>query len=329
MNRCSCLLIGGALLLALTAGAGVHLGAQVPAAKKWTPPRTADGRPDLQGIFDYATATPLQRPPNLGDKAVFTDEEAAAFERESLANRQRIDDTPPAGQVGGYNRFWYEFGTRVVPDRRTSLIADPPDGRLPPLTPAAEARANRNRARLQEPADGPEMRDASERCLLGYNSGPPMVGVGYNQHVQIVQTRDHVVIHNEMVHTARIVPLDNRPRLSQSIRTWSGEPRGHWEGDTLVIESKGFNNWTWNQFGGWNWAADENLHVVERLSLSDANTIRYESTVSDPTVWTKPWTAVASLNRTDDLMFEYACHEGNYGMVGILRGARMEVDKKD
>jgi hypothetical protein len=329
MNASSRFRIGGALLLILTAGAGAHLGAQAQAAKKWTPPRTADGRPDLQGIFDYATATPLQRPANLGDKAVFTDEEAAAFVRQNLADRQRIDDAPPAGQVGGYNRFWYEFGTRVVPDRRTSLITDPPDGRLPPLTPAAEARANRNRARLQEPADGPEMRDASERCLLGYNSGPPMVGVGYNQHVQIVQTRDHVVIHNEMVHTARIVPLDKRPRLSQSIRTWSGEPRGHWEGDTLVIESKGFNNWTWNQFGGWNWAADENLHVVERFSLSDADTIRYEFTVSDPTVWTKPWTGVASFHRTDDLMFEYACHEGNYGMDGILRGARMEVDKKD
>ena len=304
MNRYSRLRIRGALLLALTAGAGAYLVAQAPAAKKWTPPRTAGGRPDLQGVFDYATATPLQRPTNLGDKAVFTNEEAAAFERQNLANRQRIDDTPPAGQVGGYNQFWYEFGTRVVPDRRTSLIADPPDGRLPPLTPAAEARANRNRARLQEPADGPEMRDASERCLLGYNSGPPMVGVGYNQHVQIVQMRDHVVIHNEMVHTARIVPLDKRPRLSQSIRDVVGRAEGPLGGRHAGHREQGFQQLDVEPVRRLDWAADENLYVVERFSLSDADTIRYEFTVSDPTVWTKPWTGVASFNRTDDLMFD-------------------------
>jgi hypothetical protein len=317
--------VGAAALIAMV-GAGLHIDAQAPAAtaKAWTPPRTADGRPDLQGVFDYATATPLERPASLGGKAFFTNEEAVAFERQAAGNRARIDDAPAPGQVGGYNQFWYEFGTKVVPDRRTSLIIDPPDGRLPALTPAAQDRANAHRAVLRRPAEGPEDRDASERCLLGYNSGPPMVGVGYNQHLQIVQTRDYVVIHNEMVHTARIVPLDARPRLPQSLRAWSGESRGRWEVDTLVVESKGFNRLSWNQFSGWNWAADENLHVVERFTLVDAGTIRYEFTVDDPTVWIKSWTASAALRRTTDLMYEYACHEGNYGMQGILRGARLE-----
>jgi len=315
----------GAAAVVTVLVAGPQLDAQAPSARKgWTPPRTSDGHPDLQGVFDYATATPLERPASLGTKAFFTDEEAIAFEKQSAGSRARIDDAPPPGQVGGYNRFWYEFGTRVVPDRRTSLIIEPEDGRLPALTPAAQERANAHRAVLRRPAEGPEDRDASERCLLGYNSGPPMVGVGYNQHVQIVQTRDHVVIHNEMVHTARIVPLDTRPRQPQSLRTWSGDSRGRWDGDTLVVETRGFNHLTWNQFSGWNWAADENLHVIERFTLVDADTIRYEFTVEDPTVWTKSWTAAAALQRTTDMMYEYACHEGNYGMQGILRGARLE-----
>lgn len=291
-------------------------------------PRTADGHPDLQGVFDYATATPLQRPAAFANKSHFTEAEAAEFERSVAANRDRAeaaDSAPlPAGQVGGYNQFWYEFGTKIVPDRRTSLITDPENGMLPPLTPEAQKRADQHRARLRQLAEGPEDRDASERCLLGYNSGPPMVGVGYNQHVQIVQTPTYVVIHNEMVHTARIVSLDGRPFSPAGMHTWGGESRGHWEGDTLVVETRNFNDKQWNQFSGWNWASDENLRVTERFSLSDANTIRYESTVIDPTVWTSPWTAVAALRRTNDMMFEYACHEGNYGMEGILRGARAE-----
>jgi len=326
MSRRSLVRLGGVALLAALFGAAPHLAAQAPAAprKAWTPPRTADGHPDLQGTYDYATATPLERPAALGTKAFFTEEEATAFERQSAGSRNRIDDAPPAGQVGGYNRFWYEFGSKVVPDRRTSLIVNPEDGRLPALTPEAQARAAAHRATLRRPAEGPEDRDASERCLLGYNSGPPMIGVGYNQHVQIVQTRDYVVIHNEMVHTARVVPLDSRAWSPKSFRTWSGESRGRWDGDTLVVETKGFNHLSWNQFNGWNWAADENLHVIERFSLIDAGTIRYEFTVDDPTVWTRPWSASEALRRTTDLMYEYACHEGNYGMQGILRGARQD-----
>jgi hypothetical protein len=314
-------------LTAVLALGGIYLHAQAPpraaTGKKWTPSRTADGHPDLQGTFDFATATPLERPASLANKAVLSDEEAAAFEKQQAANRQRIDDAPlPAGQVGGYNEFWYEFGTKVVGDRRTSLITDPPDGRLPPLLPEAQKRADGRRAQLRRLADGPEERDASERCLLGYNSGPPMIPVGYNQNVQIVQTRDYVMVHNEMVHTARIIPVDARPHPAPQFQSWSGDSRGRWEGDTLVVETTNFNDKTWNQFSGWSWAVDENLHLVERFSLIDADTVLYEFTVTDPTTWTKPWSAAVPLRRTTNLMYEYACHEGNEGMEGILRGAR-------
>ena len=324
MRRCS-LAMAGLLVAASAAGPTVLVLAQAPTAahKNSMLPRTVDGHPDLQGTFDFATATPLERPANLKDKAVLTAAEAAAYEEQQARNRQRIDDAPlPAGQVGGYNQFWYEFGTKVVGDRRTSLIIDPADGRLPPLTPAAQQRADQRRARLRRLADGPEDRDVSERCLLGYNCGPPMVPVGYNQNVQIVQTRDYVMMHNEMVHTARIIPLDGRPHHQEQFRSWSGDSRGHWEGDTLVVETTNFNENTWNQFSGWSWAVDGNLSLVERLSLIDADTVLYQFTVTDPTSWTKPWTAAVPLRRTTNLMYEYACHEGNEGMEGILRGAR-------
>jgi hypothetical protein len=316
-----------AALIATIALSSAPLDAQAgqtsAASKTWTPPRTADGHPDLQGTYDFATATPLERPASLAGKAVLTDAEAAAYEKQQRENRKRIDDAPlPPGQVGGYNEFWYEFGTKVVGDRRTSLITDPPDGRLPPLLPGAQQRADERRARLRRLADGPEDRDASERCLLGYNSGPPMIPVGYNQNVQIVQTHDYVMVHNEMVHTARVIPVDGRPHHPPQFLSWSGDSRGHWERDTLVVETTNFNDQTWNQFSGWSWAVDENLQLVERFSLIDAETVLYEFTVTDPTTWTKPWTAAVPLRRTTNLMYEYACHEGNEGMEGILRGAR-------
>jgi hypothetical protein len=283
-----------------------------------------DGHPDLQGVYSFATATPLERPAALADKTVLTREEAAEFAQQQLARRAEADTPRRGGGVGGYNQFWYEFGTEMVPDRRTSLIVDPPDGRLPPLTPEGQRRADAHRAQLRRLAEGPEDRDASERCILGYNAGPPMVPGGYNQHVQIVQTRDSVVIHNEMVHSARIVPLDGRPHLPPELRLWSGDSRGRWEGDTLVVETRNFHDRVWNQFSQWNWASDEQMHVVERFTRVDADTLRYEFTVNDPGVWTRPWTAVVPLRRTGELMYEYACHEGNYGMAGILHGARVE-----
>jgi len=253
---------------------------------------------------------------------VLTEAEAVAYEKQQTENRKRIDDAPPPGQVGGYNEFWYEFGKKVVGDRRTSLITDPSDGRLPPLLPEAQKRADERRARLRRLADGPEDRDASERCLLGYNSGPPMVPAGYNQNVQIVQNHDYVLVHNEMVHSARIIPIDGRPHQAPQFRSWSGDSRGHWQGDTLVVETTNFNDKTWNQFSGWSWPVDDNLQLVERFTLVDADTVLYEFTVTDRTAWTKPWSAAVPLRRTTDLMYEYACHEGNEGMEGILRGAR-------
>jgi hypothetical protein len=332
MRRLSLGQVTGLGLTVVLTLSGVAISAQphkpAGASKSGTLPRAPDGHLDLQGTFDFATATPLERPANLAGKQLFTDDEAAAFERQVGLNHARIDDAPlPAGQVGGYNQFWYEFGTKVVPDKRTSLIVDPSDGRLPPLTPEAQKRAEDHRARLRGLAEGPEDRDASERCLLGYNAGPPMVPVGYNQNVQIVQTHDSVMIHNEMVHTARIVPLDGGPHLPPQFRLWSGDSRGHWEGDTLVVDTTNFNDQTWNQFSGWSWAADKNLHVVERFTLADPDTVLYRFTVEDPTTWTRPWTAVVPLHRTRNLMYEYACHEGNIGMVGILRGARAEERK--
>jgi hypothetical protein len=181
-----------------------------------------------------------------------------------------------------------------------------------------------HRAMLQRPAEGPEDRDVSERCILGYNSGPPMVPAGYNQMVQIVQTPGYVVIFTEMVHTVRIIPLDGRPHVAADQRPWSGDSRGRWDGDTLVIETRNFSDQNWNQFSGWNWGASEDMHLVERLTRVDANTVNYEFTVTDPTIWTKPWTAIVPLRNTGERMYEYACHEGNYGLEGILRGARSE-----
>ena len=324
--RCVSIAIAGFAVAAVAALSTHTTSAQAakPAAapKKWTPPRTADGHPDLQGTFDFATATPLERPAALAGKVVLTEAEAAAYEKQQIENRKRIDDAPPPGQVGGYNEFWYEFGTRVVGDRRTSLITDPSNGRLPPLLPEAQQRADERRARLRRLADGPEDRDASERCLLGYNSGPPMVPAGYNQNVQIVQNHDYVMVHNEMVHSARIIPLDGRPHPAPQFRSWSGDSRGHWQGDTLVVDTTNFNDKTWNQFSGWSWPVDDNLQLVERFTLVDADTVLYEFTVTDLTAWTKPWSAAVPLRRTTDRMYEYACHEGNEGMEGILRGAR-------
>jgi hypothetical protein len=323
--------IRAAALVAVASAQAVFLQAQTrqePAStrgQKWTPPRTADGRPDLQGTWDFATLTPLQRPANLKGTEFLTDEQAADVARQAEARRAAIDSAPlPAGQVGGYNQFWYEPGKSVIGDKRTSLIIDPPDGRIPPMTPEGQKRADAHRAQLDRPAEGPEERPAPERCLLGYNSGPPMAPGGYNQNFQLVQTRDHVVIHNEMVHDARIVPLDGRPHLAAGLRPWLADSRGRWEGDTLVVHTTNYSDRTWNQFSGWNWASDENLRLTERFTLIGPDTLLYEFTVDDPSVWTNPWTAAVPMARTTELLYEYACHEGNYGMQGILRSARAD-----
>ena len=292
----------------------------------WTVPRTADGKPDLQGVWDYRTITPLERPRELGTKEFFTPEEAKAFEQDEnrRQNRDLIDDEQgglnyPPGGVVPYHEFWYDRGDKLA-QLRTSLIVNPPDGRLPPWTAEgqryAEQRAEERRNdQLGRPkADTWEDRPLQERCILGLNAGPPMTPGAYNNNVQLLQTPGYVVILNEMVHSARIVPLDGRPH--GTIRMWKGDSRGHWEGDTLVVDTINFKSGT-NVPG-----TTANTHLIERFTRTGPNTLVYEFTVDDPTMWTRPWTAIVPMAKTDVPIYEYACHEANYGMTGILGGAR-------
>jgi hypothetical protein len=283
--------------------------------------RTPEGQPDLQGVWSFATLTPLERPGQLAGKSVLTDQEAATFEKETLdrTNADRRPEGTDADVALAYNNAWYDRGTKVVGTKQTSLVTDPPDGRIPALTPEGQKKADaRADARRQRgPADGPEDRSLAERCLL-FGAGPPMVPGPYNNNVQLLQSRDHVVILNEMIHDARIVPLRGGPHLPAQIRRWQGDPRGHWEGDTLVVDTTNFSDRT--NFRG----ADENLHLVERFKRIDADTLLYEFTVDDPTAFTTRWTGTIPMTRSAEPLYEYACHEGNYAMGGILRGARAQ-----
>src|SRR5262245_5742641 len=293
-------------------------------------PRTAWGKPDLSGIWDFRTITPLERPSSQADKEFLTEEEAAKAEQ-AVVERNRLLDERPAerttaggsvdaradGSPGFYNNFWLDGGTKPVGTRRTSLVIDPPNGRVPALTAAAQKRAEERRAYLKEhPADSYEDRSASDRCILGFNAGPPLTPGGYNQNMLVVQTREHVAMTTEMVHTARIVPLDARPPLNGRFKQWSGEARGRWEGDTLVIETTNFKEE--RQWRG----STANMKLIERLTLIDPDTLEYRYTVIDPDTWTSPWTASIPLRRATEPMYEYACHEGNHSMVGILSGQR-------
>jgi hypothetical protein len=295
-------------------------------SRTWTPPRTADGKPDIQGTFTFSTITPLQRPEALAGKDVLTAEEAAAFEasENKRLNRDLFDPekgAPSAGYAprsqGGvlsYNEFWYERGSQVTEDRRTSLIVDPPDGRIP-FTAATRARnaelAARNNSSF---ADSYEDRSLGDRCIIGFNSGPPMISSTYNNNVQIFQTPGYVVILNEMIHDVRIIPTDGRPH--GTIPRWTGDSRGRWEGDTLVVETINFRRET--SLPG----SSAATRLVERFTRVDPKTVRYEFTVTDPTTYTRPWTAVMPLRAIDEFLYEYACHEGNYGLRGILAAAR-------
>jgi len=324
-------------------------------------PRRPDGRADLTGTYDTATLTPLQRPERFGDKAYLTEEEAAAIAAEEAASLERVfnipdernqvgnipREAPPvggdgstgaAGNVGGYNSFWMDRGTNIFQiDGRwpTSIIVDPPNGRQPPLTLQTQAAAKERAAFNREntgtawwviengpdapgPYDDPEIRPLAERCLLGFGStaGPPMLPVLYNNLKRIVQTDEHVVILVEMVHDARLIRL-NAEHGPPEIRRWLGDSIGHWEGDTLVVDTTNFNDTP--ALSG----ASRNLHVVERFTRRDASTLLYEFTVDDPTVWTAPWSGRYIWPATDAKVYEYACHEANYALGGILRGARL------
>jgi hypothetical protein len=287
--------------------------------------RTPWGDPDLQGLWTNATITSFERPADLAEKQVLTEQEAAEFEKETL--RARDADNRSGGtdaDLGrAYNQFWYERGTRVVGTRRTSLVVDPPDGRVPSLTPEARQRADaRVAARRRSPADGPEDRSLVERCILWPTAGPPMVPGGYNNNYQILQTPGYVVILIEMIHDVRIIPLDGRPNAPARIQQWMGDSRGRWDGNTLVVNTTNFTGKTGFRGSG------ENLRLVERFTRIDSDTIDYEFTVEDPTSFTRPWKAAIPMTKTEGPIFEYACHEGNYGMTNLLSGARAQEQQK-
>ena len=305
-------------------------GRAAAAATKEAAVRTADGHPDFQGTWSFATLTPLERPKDQAGKEFLTDAEAAKLQSQATQD-QFVDRPPPPGNPGAYNRFWVDFGTTVIKTRRTSLVVDPPDGRVPPLTPAGQEREDAF-AKTRHIAANPEDLPIWDRCIVGFNAGPPIIPSGYTNNLEILQTRDYLVIRTEMVHDARIIPLDGRPHLPPRLRQWNGDARARWEGDTLVIETTNFTSkgtgtlqldpeFTRRGLGG---RATEKLHLVERLKRLDASTLIYEFTIADPETWSRPWTASIPMAKTTDHVYEYACHEGNYGMHGILTGARTD-----
>ncbi len=320
------------LLMAVSGPAGAQ-----PATNTASGARTPWGTPDLQGIWDFRTITPLERPSDLAGKAVLTEEEAAV--QEQLTAEERVDRPPRKGDTGFYNRFWLDQGTEVVPTKRTSLIVDPADGRLPPLTSAGERRAAERAMAWDRPirervagympnriADGPEDLGLAERCLLGFNAGPPMLPSVYNNAMQLFQTPGYVVVLNEMVHDARIIPLDDRAHLPAALRQWMGDARGHWDGETLIIETTNFTDKT-SSFSPTITSAvgsGEHLHLVERFTRIDADALLYEYTVDDPVTFSQPFSAEIPMRKTDSPIIEYACHEGNYAMPNTLAGARVE-----
>ena len=287
--------------------------------------RTPWGDPDLEGIWTNATLTPLQRPPELAAKEFFTLEEAAQFQRTRI-EQTNADRPLPPGQVGAYNDVFFERGTSIVRSRRTSLVVDPSDGRIPALTPEAQKKVEaRQKREAVSPADGPEDRWLTERCIL-FGATVPMLPEPYNNNYRIIQSPGYVTILVEMNHDARVIPLDGRPHLTSTIQQWTGDARGRWEGATLVVETNNlkFNHQSRFGVGYLNGLSDERLRVVERFSMTDANTMTYRATVEDPTVFVRPWTVELSMARTAGPLFEVACHEGNYGMFNILSGHRAE-----
>ena len=305
-----------ALLLFLTA---LVFGVQALAAQT---PRTPDGKPDLQGVWTSATLTPLERPADLANKPFFASkDEAIQWTKQFLQanNRDRRDGSAQEDVSRAYNEFWFSRGDAPVPTLRTSLIIEPADGRIPALTPDGQKRAAaRAEAQRLHPADGPEDRPLTDRCILWPVAGPPMIPGGYNNNYQIVQGPGYVMIVVEMIHDVRIIPTDGRPHLPPTIRQWMGDPRGHWEGDTLVVDTTNFTDKTTFRGSG------KNLHLVERFTRTAPGQLMYEFTVNDPESFTRPWTAQIPMATAEGPLVEYACHEGNYAMEGILRGARKQ-----
>ena len=311
------------------------------AAQNWTVPRLADGHPDLEGIWTNKSVTPFERPVELGNKEFFTPDEAKAFMAKALERSDKDNRTDDVRDVlSAYNGFWWDSGTKVLPNMRTSIVTDPPNGRIPPLTAERQAQLAAEREATKErcekpgcaiansgqpaPADEPQALDLMTRCI-SFGTAVPMLPTAYNNNYQIVQTDGAIAIDTEMVHQVRRIPTDASPHLPSSVRQWFGDPRGHWDGDTLVVETTNFKG----QFFGRMSAADEHLKVTERFKRVAPDILLYQFTVEDPTVWTAPWSGEIPLTRIDGLLYEYACHEGNRGMQNILSAARKDIAKAE
>jgi hypothetical protein len=312
-----------AAVAALTVGVAVSVPAQAPAphdagaSKAYKVPRTPWGHPDFQGIWNNGTSTPLERPADLAGREFLTDAEWAERAREIATRADRRPESRLADVELAYNNEWWDRG---APLRRTSLIIDPADGKLPALTDEGrKLLAARQAARAKRgPADSWEDRPLQERCIL-YHGVPPFP-TGYNNNYQIAQTRDVVAVRYEMMAETRFIPLDGRPHLTSAIRQWIGNSRGRWDGDTLVVETTGYGDKTTFRFP----TANDSLTIVERFTRVSDTLIDYQFTVRNPAMYTRPWTAVLPMVKAEGPMYEYACHEGNYGMAGVLSGHRAE-----
>jgi len=335
--RCLCFVVEFTTLLSLAQGqvAKPPASAKTKAVKQtWTPPRAADGHPDLQGFWSNNTATPLERPKELAGREFLSDAEVAALKKKAgeifngagdaafgdnvfqtvLAN---VNGTKSGfkstdGETGDYSSVWT---VERDWDNRTSLIIEPQDGRLPAMTPAGQKRREANAAAINRPASGAQDRALQERCIT---YGSPQLTAGYQSYYQIVQTSASVIIMTEMIHDARVIPLDGRPHAPSTIEQWLGDSRGRWEGDALVVDTTNYKPRSFLS------VSSEQLHVIERFSRSGPESLKYEITINDPGTWTKPWSLVIPLKHSSTPVLEYACHEGNIGLAGILAGARAE-----
>ena len=299
-------------LVAAVASASLVVSAQRPA------------RPSFDGMWNSATATPLERPASLKDKEFFTPEEAARVEREAAQrNTEETKEQIAASKgTGTYNSFFREWGTTVVKTLRTSIVTDPPDGRIPPLTAEAEA-FRRERIERIKRAENPEDLGLQDQCVTFLTAGPPMLPYSYNSNYQIVQTPDAILIHAEMIHDARIIHMDGRSHAPATLRSWLGDSIGRWEGSTLVVDTTNFidGRGYYGDAGG-NFGWDRNLHLIERFRLLDANTLLYQFEIDNPTAFTRPWKGELTLSRTNERIYEFACHEGNYSLENMMRGYR-------
>lgn len=324
------------LLLRPAPAAGQTAAPTASRSVAWSAPRTPDGVPDLEGVWTNNTVTPVERPRELGEKEFYTEAELADVqkrERERLA-KDEIEGLPAANHSGvegaPADNVHYDFAqfgldrsqAKIAWDRRTSIIVGP-EGTMPPLTPEARKRNAERAAKARgHELDGPENRPLGARCIARPNVGPPLLPAGYNSNLQIVQGPGYVALEAEMIHDARVIPTDGRPHLSKSVHQWMGDSRGHWEGNTLVIDTTNFTDL--NPFPG-----AQNLHVIERLTRLDEDTILYQFTVEDPGMWTKPWSGELPITKIKGDLYEYACNEGNYGLENTLRGARVAEEQAE